>query len=122
MSDETVTTWSPIDTNASITMTEAAIAHVKKELSKQAGVALRFGLKKAGCSGFAYTVDIVNQIEPSDQLFTITDEVKVAIEAKNLPFLLGTTIDYVREGLNSRFKFINPNEKGSCGCGESISV
>lgn len=104
-----------------ITLTENAAKQIQKQLLKRGkGIALRVGIKKSGCSGFAYTFDYADEISASDQLFGSFDA-KVVVDINNLPFLDGSQIDFVQEGLNSAFKFNNPNVDNSCGCGTSYS-
>ncbi len=103
-------------------ITEAAAGHIRRTLSKQAGaVALRLGVKASGCSGFAYTVDATDEVTAEDTVYE-QHGVKVVVDRKSLPFLDGMEVDYVREGLNQRLEFRNPNAKASCGCGESFAV
>ncbi len=105
-----------------ITMTERAAAHVKRVLGGHAGaVGLRVGIKATGCSGYAYIVEAAHGISENDRVFE-SNGIKVVVNEKSLPFLAGTEMDYVREGLNAGFKFHNPNVKATCGCGESFSV
>ena len=85
------------------------------------GGGLRLGVKTTGCSGLSYVVEIFDEIGPEDVVFE-NHGMKVAVERKNLVFLDGTEIDYRHEGLNEGFRFRNPNEKATCGCGESFSV
>ena len=105
-----------------ITMTDKAAARIKKVLASDAngGVALRVGLKKVGCSGMAYTYDIVHEINAGDQVFE-RDGAKLVVDPATFVYLIGSQLDYVREGLKESFKFQNPNEKAACGCGESVS-
>ena len=104
-----------------ITLTENAAKQIQKQLLKRGkGIALRVGIKKSGCSGFAYTFDYADEISASDQLFE-SFNAKVVVDINNLPFLDGSQIDFVQEGLNSAFKFNNPNVDNSCGCGTSYS-
>jgi iron-sulfur cluster assembly protein len=106
----------------SISLTQAAAEHLKGFLSKRGtGGGLRLGVKTTGCSGLSYVVEIFEEIRPDDVVFEDHD-VKVAVERKDLVFLDGTEIDYRQEGLNEGFRFKNPNEKATCGCGESFSV
>ncbi len=109
-------------TNNGVTMTASAIAYVKKQIEKHQAIGLRVGTKKAGCSGFKYVVDYVFSKNADDHIFQIEPELAVYIDTESLPALQGIQLDYVREGLNGSLKFINPNETGSCGCGESFSV
>jgi iron-sulfur cluster assembly protein len=106
----------------SIHLTEAAVQRVTKFLATDpSAVALRFGVKKTGCSGYSYTVDLAKQIAENDQVFE-QDGVKVVVDALSLPLVDGTEIDYARQGINSAFVFRNPNVAGACGCGESFTV
>jgi iron-sulfur cluster assembly protein len=105
-----------------ITLTESAARQIQKQLEKRGkGLALRVGVKKVGCSGFAYTFDYADEVRANDQLFESHDA-QVVIDSANLPFLDGSRIDFVREGLNATFKFDNPNVNNTCGCGESFSL
>ena len=105
-----------------ITMTDKAAARIKKVLASDANsnAALRVGLKKVGCSGMAYTYDIVHEINAGDQVFE-RDGAKLVVDSETFVYLIGSQLDYVREGLKESFKFLNPNEKAACGCGESVS-
>ena len=105
-----------------ITLTESAAKQIQRQLEKRGkGLALRIGVKKVGCSGFAYTFDYADEMRANDQVFKSRDA-QVVIDAANLPFLDGSQIDFVREGLNATFKFDNPNVDNTCGCGESFSL
>ena len=105
-----------------ITLTESAAKQIRQQLKKRGkGLALRIGVKKVGCSGFAYTFDYADEVQANDQVFESRDA-QVVIDAANLPFLDGSQIDFVREGLNATFKFDNPNVNNTCGCGESFSL
>lgn len=105
-----------------LSLTEKAAKHVQVMLAKRPGAqALRVGIKPSGCSGFGYTVDYADEISAEDSVFE-QHGAKVVVDRKSLPFLDGIEIDYVREGLNQRFDFRNPNAKATCGCGESFAV
>ncbi len=105
-----------------ITMTAPAAERVKAFLDNRGkGVGLRLGVKTSGCSGMAYILEFVDEIEEEDQTFEC-DGVKVIVDPKSLVYLDGTELDYGKEGLNEGFKFNNPNVKNSCGCGESFNV
>ncbi|MDO9189776.1 MAG: iron-sulfur cluster assembly protein IscA, partial [Sulfurimicrobium sp.] len=82
---------------------------------------LRLGVRTSGCSGMAYTLEFADEIGADDMQFE-SHGVKVLIDAKSLPYLDGTELDYTREGLNEGFRFNNPNVKNACGCGESFNV
>jgi iron-sulfur cluster assembly protein len=81
------------------------------------------GVKTAGCSGLAYTLDFAKEeeIKTEDILFTEAG-ITVVVDPKSFLYLKGTEIDCVKEGLNEVPKFNNPNVKGACGCGESFTI
>ena len=106
----------------SVVLTEQAADQIKKQLQKRGkGVGLRLGVKKAGCSGFAYVIDYADQIAKNDAVFE-QHGVKVIVDAEQLEYLNGVELDYAKEGINEAFRFNNPNVKGTCGCGESFTV
>jgi iron-sulfur cluster assembly protein len=105
-----------------IQLSESAAARMRDFIAKHPGAAgVRFGIKKTGCSGFGYTVDLTDSVAEDDRVFEL-DGVCVVVDARSLPFVDGTHIDYAREGLNAAFVFHNPNATGECGCGESFTV
>lgn len=105
-----------------ITMTEAAARHVNKFIQKRGkGIGIRLGITTTGCSGLAYKLEYADTIASEDQVFE-TQGLKILVDPKSIPFLDGTELDFVKDGLNEGFKFNNPNEKGQCGCGESFRV
>ena len=105
-----------------VMLTDSAAERVKRFLAERgSGVGLRIGIKTTGCSGFAYVVDITDEIADHDRVFE-SHGVKVIVEPDNLAYLDGTTIDFSREGLNEGFSYDNPNVKSLCGCGESFGV
>jgi iron-sulfur cluster assembly protein len=105
-----------------VTLTEKAATHVQGFLAKRGkGVALRVGVRTSGCSGMAYKLEFADAVGPEDHQFE-SHGVKVVVDPKSLPFLQGTQLDYTREGLNEGFKFLNPNVKDECGCGESFNI
>lgn len=105
-----------------ITITEAAASRVKTFIEKRGkGVGLRLGVKTMGCSGMGYVIEFADEIDEHDEVFEFHD-VKVIVDPKSMIYLDGTEVDFTREGLNEGFKFTNPNEKDSCGCGESFTV
>ena len=98
-----------------ITITENAADHIRKFLTKRGkGEGIRIGVKTSGCSGMAYTLEFVDEIQPDDQVFE-QDGVKVFIDPKSMVYLDGTQVDFAKEGLQEGFKFENPNAKESCG-------
>ena len=105
-----------------VSLTEKAAARVQQSINKRgSGIGLRLGVRTAGCSGMAYTMEFADQRQPDDVEFT-SRGVLLLVDPKSLPFLSGTELDFVREGLNEGFKFHNPNSKAECGCGESFTV
>ena len=84
------------------------------------GIGLRLGIKRTGCSGYAYVVNYAESVEAGDTVFEDRG-VKVVVDAQSLDFVEGTEVDFVRHGLNEAFKFHNPRAKAECGCGESFS-
>ena len=107
-----------------ITFTEQASNKVKSLLSKRGkGLGVKIGVKTTGCSGLAYVLEYIDEYvyDPSTENHAQKDFL-VLIDKKHIPYLQGMTIDYTREGLNEGFKFINPNERDRCGCGESFRI
>ena len=105
-----------------VTLSEKAAKHVANYMTKRGkGIGLRLGVRTSGCSGVAYKLEFADVAEPDDIAFE-SFGVKVFIDAKSLPYLDGTDLDYTREGLSEGFKFNNPNVKDACGCGESFNV
>ncbi|MBC6962353.1 MAG: iron-sulfur cluster assembly accessory protein [Nitrosomonas sp.] len=105
-----------------ITLTERAARQIRQQLERRGkGVALRLGVKKSGCSGFAYSFDYADEVHEDDQLFQSHDA-QVVVQRDQLSFIDGSEIDFIQEGLNSSFKFRNPNIDNTCGCGESFSL
>ena len=105
-----------------ITLTEPAAGRVRQYLENRGkGVGLRLGVRTSGCSGMAYVIEFVDEIDDNDQVFE-TRGLKIVVDPKSLVYLDGTEVDFTREGLNEGFKFNNPNVKDECGCGESFNV
>lgn len=106
-----------------IELTSAAQAHVIKYLQKRGnGKGVRISLAKTGCSGLSYVVDYVDELTAGDIEVRLNDEYRIFIERKSYPYLKGCKVDYVKQGLNYKFEFTNPNQTGACGCGESFTV
>jgi iron-sulfur cluster assembly protein len=105
-----------------VTLTSQAANHISRYLQRRGkGMGLRLGVRTTGCSGMAYKLEYVDEPDAADQVFE-SHGVKVFVDPKSLAYLDGTELDYAREGLNEGFKFHNPNEKATCGCGESFTV
>lgn len=107
-----------------IIVTDTAAKRIKQTLAKRGkGVGIRIGVKTTGCSGLAYVLEYVDsyQEEVGVTNFAQQDFV-ILVDAKSLVYLNGLTMDWVRNGLNEGFDFVNPNERDRCGCGESFRV
>ncbi len=104
-----------------IRLTDRAAGHVKEWLDRQEASLIRLAIKPAGCSGSQYVVSEATEKNADDICFT-SNGVSVVVDPKSLRYLQGTELDFVREGLNSRFRFNNPNVDQTCGCGESVHL
>ncbi|MCP5091531.1 MAG: iron-sulfur cluster assembly accessory protein [Gammaproteobacteria bacterium] len=105
-----------------ISLTPSAAERVRTYLDKRgAGVGLRLGVTKTGCSGYSYVVNYAEKIEESDVVFE-DKGVTVVVDPDALQLIDGTEVDFVKNGLNEAFSFRNPNITGECGCGESFNV
>ncbi|KTC84176.1 HesB/IscA family protein [Legionella brunensis] len=108
---------------AGVSLSEAAKRHILSYLDKQNEVkGIRLSVKKTGCSGLSYVVDYVKTPHENDIVQPITENYQLCIDKASYPYLKGMKVDYVRQGLNYKFVFDNPNQKGQCGCGESFTV
>jgi iron-sulfur cluster assembly protein len=107
-----------------ITVTEQASKKIKALLAKRGkGAGIRLGVKTTGCSGLAYTLEYVDSIEYEVGVTNYAQpDFCVLVDAKSLAYMNGMTVDWVRNGLNEGFEFVNPNERDKCGCGESFRV
>ncbi len=105
-----------------IRLTERAHARIQSFLATRPGaVGVRFGVKKTGCSGYGYVIDLTDAIAANDTVFE-QDGVRIVVDAASLDFVDGTEIDFAQQGLGSMFVFRNPNATAECGCGESFTV
>ena len=105
-----------------ISLTESAATRVKTFLAARgSGIGLRLGVRKTGCSGFAYVINYADAPDPGEAVFE-DQGVRIFVDLTSLKLIDGTVVDFVKEGLNEAFRFRNPNVKGECGCGESFSV
>ena len=105
-----------------ITITENAAKHINSYMTKRGkGLGVRLGVKTSGCSGMAYNLEFVDEVNDDDLIFE-EHGARVYIDPKSLVYLDGTQVDYTKEGLQEGFKFENPTVKDSCGCGESFHV
>lgn len=105
-----------------ISLTESASKKIQQQLQRRGrGLGIRLGVKTTGCSGLAYVLEYVDQLQPGDDV-ELYDGFSVVINKKDQPFLKGLSVDYTRQGLNEGFQFNNPNERDRCGCGESFRI
>ena len=106
-----------------IKLTPSALDQMKILLSQREGQlhGIRVGINTKGCSGLSYTLEYVEKIDESDEVIKF-DDLNIFVDPKASLFIIGTEVDYIKGELESGFKFINPNEKGRCGCGESFHI
>ncbi|MBN2871714.1 MAG: iron-sulfur cluster assembly accessory protein [Halothiobacillaceae bacterium] len=106
-----------------LSATGAARAHLSKAFEgDDTALGLRLGIKKSGCSGFAYVMDVARSVEDDDLWFDCGDGIAVITDTTSFDALRGSTLDYVVEGLTRMLHVENPNIEDSCGCGESFTV
>jgi len=107
-----------------ITVTDAAAKKINQNLAKRGkGVGILVGVRTTGCSGLAYVLEYIDEITKTAGAIDYDHKnFIVRVDQKDLPYLEGLEIDYVRQGLNEGFEFNNPLEKDRCGCGESFRV
>jgi iron-sulfur cluster assembly accessory protein len=113
-----------MQTDRVVTLTDAAISHIRKNLIRDpTAKGLRLSIKKTGCSGFAYVTDIIKETPETDLHYLFGEDVAVFVEPSAVQFIVGTVIDFVDKGLGqSKLVFNNPNVASLCGCGESFSL
>jgi len=105
-----------------INVTEVAVRKIQQNLQRRgSGIGIRIGTRTTGCSGLAYVLEYVDEPTEADQVFEV-DTFKIVVDPKSLPIVDGITVDYVRQGLNEGFEFINEKERDRCGCGESFRI
>ena len=106
-----------------ISITPLALAKAKALLVRhdKAGQGLRVGVRGGGCSGLSYMLEFESAARKGDLVMDF-DGLKVYLDIKSQLFLAGTTLDYATSLMDTGFKFVNPNAKRSCSCGESFSV
>lgn len=119
----------PAPSRLAISVTQGAVDAIRTQIEKRnvPGTALRVGIRGGGCSGFSYVIefhdgeprarDIVYDLKATDG-----SDVRVVVDKKSLLYLNGATLDWEKTLMRQGFKFINPNEKASCGCGTSFTV
>ena len=116
-----VATFNPAD-SAAITATDAAVAHITRQIARSGRSCLRLGLKESGCNGYMYVLDYIDRPQADDRAFEIAEGLALYVRQDDLRLVQGTEVDLVTEGLNSSLQFKNPNATAECGCGESFSL
>ena len=104
-----------------ISFTDTARNKIQKLVTAKNYAGIRLGVKTTGCSGLAYVLEYVDTPRDEDQCFDVK-QCQIYVDPRSAVYLEGMTIDYVRQGLNEGFEFVNPNERDRCGCGESFRV
>ena len=105
-----------------ISMTQTASHRINESISNRGhGYGIRLGVRTTGCSGLSYVVEFVDEVDTHDTVF-VSNGINIVVDPKSLVYLIGTELDYAKEGLNEGFTFNNPNVSAECGCGESFTV
>jgi iron-sulfur cluster assembly protein len=105
-----------------ITVSEAAAARVREIVEARPGaIGVRVGVRNGGCAGMSYTVDLATDERPGDERVD-AEGATVFVDPKAVLFLLGTRMDFEQTVLKTGFVFLNPNQVGACGCGESVNL
>lgn len=105
-----------------IKLTDTAKNRFLEQLEQRGtGLGIRLGITKTGCNGYSYKIEFADEWKSEDML-TIHDNLYIWVTKDAYPYVNGTTVDYIKQGLNEKFEFINPNESARCGCGESFTV
>lgn len=112
-----------------IAIAQGAVDAIATQIKKRGvtGTALRVGIRGGGCSGFSYVIEF-HDGEPHardvvyDLVATSGEPVRVLVDKKSLLYLSGATLEWEKTLMRQGFKFVNPNEKASCGCGTSFQV
>ncbi len=106
-----------------VKVTPAAVEHFRSQLRKDTDAqAVRLSVKESGCTGFMYVIDLVPSATAEDVSQKLDDGVELLIDRASLAVVRGTEIDLVQEGVNRQLRFLNPNARDYCGCGESFSI
>ncbi len=116
-----VATFNPADA-AAITATDAAVAHITRQIARSGRSCLRLGLKESGCNGYMYVLDYIDRPQADDRAFEIAQGLALYVRQSDLRLVRGTEVDLVTQGLNTSLQFKNPNATAHCGCGESFSL
>jgi iron-sulfur cluster assembly protein len=106
-----------------VRLTPKAVEMAKGALVKRGtpNAALRLGVRGGGCSGVSYAIEFSDKVRERDNVYDF-DGLRVIVDPKSLVYLRGSVLDYEVKLMQHGFKFLNPNEKSGCGCGESFSI
>ena len=108
--------------SSDLNFSDSAIDHFLSSLeSRGKGIGIKIGVRKAGCSGYEYFFDYIDSFQDDGVVFE-KNGCKIFVDNSSLDFLKGSLVDYQEDGLNKGIKFINPNAKAVCGCGESFTL
>ena len=118
MAENSVNSYTPYE----FSLTPNAIDHFSTNLEGNDYQGIRLSVaESSGCSGYTYEINFVEEYNSDDLIFNF-DDVAVFIDPSSFKFLKGTKVDFLVEGVNEGIKFVNPNVKAVCGCGESFQV
>ena len=110
-----------METSTIIEVTDEAITKILEKQRKEKFSGIRLGITGGGCAGFEYVFDRTNSAPSQEDVELDYGKFRILIDKLSIPYLVGMTLDFQKEGLNELFKFINPKEQSSCGCGVSIN-
>tara|TARA_B100000963_G_C22380413_1_gene559879 strand:+ start:349 stop:729 length:381 start_codon:yes stop_codon:yes gene_type:complete len=110
-----------METSTIIEVTDEAITKILEKQRKEKFSGIRLGITGGGCAGFEYVFDRTNSAPSQKDVELDYGKFRILIDKMSVPYLVGMTLDFQKEGLNELFKFINPKEQSSCGCGVSIN-
>jgi iron-sulfur cluster assembly protein len=127
--EQHATSAKPAEKAPHVVVTPKAVEAIRRQMQKRGTMeaSLRLGIRGGGCSGFSYVIEFHDGAPNArDRVFDYTSEdgtkVRVVVDPKSLLYLNGTTLEWEVTLMNQGFKFVNPNEKTSCGCGHSFTV
>jgi iron-sulfur cluster assembly protein len=111
------------DSTVGVRLTKKAIEMAKNALLKRGtpDASLRLGVRGGGCSGVSYAIEFSDKVRERDNVYDF-DGLRVIVDPKSLVYLRGSVLDYEVKLMQHGFRFVNPNEKSGCGCGESFSI
>jgi iron-sulfur cluster assembly protein len=112
-----------VDDHGGVRLTKKAIEMAKLALQKRGtpSASLRLGVRGGGCSGVSYAIEFSDKVRDRDHKFDF-DGLQVIVDPKSLVYLRGSVLDYEIKLMQHGFRFLNPNEKSGCGCGESFQI